>query len=92
MGNEDNIKQLVQDLSKENEELKKYIASLLDELSVYKEHYGDNWIHAKDYLDAIKEARKAKDEFNKETQEVRKMKAEYKAKLDEMLDKYKLKK
>lgn len=92
MENEDNIKKLVQDLSNENEELKKYIASLLDELSVYQEYYGDDWIHAKDYLNAIKEARKARDEFKKETQEIRKMKAEYKAKLDEMLDKYKLKK
>ena len=80
MDRQQNLKKLVKDLSAENEELKKYVASLQEELSVYTEKYGDNWIHAKEYIDAVKEAKIAQKEYRKAANEVMKLKAEYEAK------------
>lgn len=91
MDRQQNLKKLVKDLSAENEELKKYVASLQEELSVYTEKYGDNWVNAKEYIDAVKEAKKAQKEYRKAASEVMKLKAEYKAKLDEMMEKYSFK-
>ena len=91
MDRQQNLKKLVKDLSAENEELKKYVASLQEELSVYIEKYGDNWIYAKEYTDAVKEIKKIQKEYIKATNEVVKLKAEYEAKLDEMMEKYSFK-
>ena len=71
--------------------MKKYVASLQEELSVYTEKYGDNWIYAKEYTDAVKEVKKIQKEYIKATNEVVKLKAEYEAKLDEMMEKYSFK-
>ena len=91
MDRQQNLKKLVKDLSAENEELKKYVVSLQEELSVYTEKYGDNWIYAKEYTDAVKEVKKIQKEYIKATNEVVKLKAEYEAKLDEMMEKYSFK-
>ena len=91
MDRQQNLKKLVKDLSAENEELKKYVASLQEELTVYIEKYGDNWIYAKEYTDAVKEVKKMQKGYIKATNEVVKLKAEYEAKLDEMMEKYSFK-
>ena len=91
MDRQQNLKKLVKDLSAENEELKKYVASLQEELSVYTEKYGDNWVNAKEYIDAVKEAKKIQKKYIKATNEVMKLKAEYEAKLNEMMEKYSFK-
>ena len=92
MDTEKNIKQLVQELTKENEELKDKNAMLIDELAIYQQNYGNNWLEFKEYKAAIEEAKKAKKAYDKANKEIALLRAKYETKLNEMLEQYKFKK
>ena len=88
MDKKKNMAELVKELTRENEELKKYIGTLLEQLDAYRD-LGDKWIHAKIYKDAIKDAKEAKLKYDEALKEIAKIKIEYKKKLDELIESYK---
>lgn len=92
MDTEKNIKQLVQELTKENEELKDKNAMLIEELAIYQQNYGNNWLEFKEYKVAIEEAKEAKKAYDKANKEIALLRAKYEEKLNEMLEQYKFKK
>ena len=88
MNKNENIKVLVEQLTKENEELKKYIMTIEEQLCIYKKEFGDGWVHAKLYNESIKELKKAKREYDEAKKEMLLIQDKYKKELDKLVDNF----
>ena len=71
--------------------LKQHVNSLNEELEIFQNKFGDNWLRAKEYVDAIKDAREAKRGYEEARRKLLLIETEYKKKLEKMMEQYKFK-
>ena len=83
-----NIVEYANGLKKENDELKKYIKTLEEQISLSDKGKNDEWVHIKIFKEALMEAKAVEKEYHEAINDIKKMKIEYRKKLDEMIKQY----
>lgn len=91
MDTKKNLLKLIEDLKSENEMLKQHINSLNEELEIFQNKFGDNWLRAKEYVDTIKDAKEAEKGYKEAERKLLLIEIEYKKKLEKMMEQYKFK-
>lgn len=89
MESNENLLALIKQLREENEGLQSLVNVLREENETLKKDFSGDWVHSKLYRDAIAELRETQREYKKQVNEFKLIKAQYKKKMEELLDSYK---